>query len=84
MTTNDYLIFSILILGISALVGIFKTKTQGFGRYSTSLLLLTLALFFTALFFAAGKIESNVFANIVFSVAGFAGGLITNNKDSST
>jgi hypothetical protein len=83
MTTNDYLIFSILLLGIIALIGIFKTKTQGFGRYSTSLIILILVLFFTALFFAAGKIESSVFANIVFSVAGFAGGLITNNKDSS-
>lgn len=77
MTTNDWLIVGISALGIGALIGIFATKTPGFGRYVSSLLLLTLVLFITALFFAAGKIESPLFANIAFAVVGFAGGLIT-------
>lgn len=83
MATNDGLIIGLSILGIAVLIGIFYTKTPGFGRYSTSLLLLTMALFITALFLAAGKIESSVFANIVFSVAGFAGGLITGKHEST-
>lgn len=81
MATNDWLIIALSILGIAALTGIFFTKTPGFGKYSTSLLLLTLVLFVTALFFAAGKIESSLFANIVFSVAGFAGGIITGTQE---
>ncbi|MDA8255216.1 MAG: hypothetical protein M0Z99_06200 [Betaproteobacteria bacterium] len=72
MTTNDWLIIAIFLLGIIALIGIFRTKTAGFGRYSMSLLLL-----------AAGKIESSLFANIAFAVAGFAGGLITRKHESA-
>ncbi|GIK25487.1 MAG: hypothetical protein BroJett006_17330 [Betaproteobacteria bacterium] len=83
MTTNDWLIIAIFLFGITALIGIFRTKTAGFGRYSTSLLLLTLVLLVTALFLAAGKIESAVFANIAFAVAGFAGGLITGKHQSA-
>jgi len=77
MTTNDWLTVGISLFGIAALLGIFVTKTPGWGKYTTSLLLLTLVLFVTALFFAAGKIEGGVFANVAFAVAGFAGGLIT-------
>ena len=84
MTANDWLIIGISIFGIVALIGIFFTKTPGFGKYSTSLLLLTLVLFVTALFFAAGKIESSVFTNIVFSIAGFAGGLITGTQENKS
>jgi hypothetical protein len=77
MVTTDWLILALTGLGIAAMVGIFLTKTSGFGRYTTSLLLLTMVLFVTAIFFAAGKLESDVFANIIFAIAGFAGGLIT-------
>lgn len=83
MTTNDWLVIGLSALGIAALIGIFRTKTPGFGRYSTSLLLLTLVLFVTGLFLAAGKIESSVFANIAFAIAGFAGGLITAKQNST-
>jgi len=83
MTTDAWLIIGISVLAIAALIGIFTTKTSGFGRYSTSLLLLTLVLFITALFFAAGKVESSLFGNIAFAVAGFAGGLITGKQGSA-
>jgi hypothetical protein len=80
MTTNDWLAVGITIIGAIALLGIFFTKTAGFGKFTTSLLLLVLVLFVSSLFFATGKIETSVFTNILFSIAGFAGGLIT-NKD---
>jgi hypothetical protein len=83
MTTNDWLIVGISILGIAALIGILTTKTSGFGRYSTSLLLLTLVLFITSLLFAAGKVDSSLFGNIAFAVAGFAGGLISGKQGSA-
>lgn len=71
------LIIALTLLAAGALFGIFQTKTQGFGKYSTSVLLLTLVLFVAALFLAVGKIDASVFANIAFAVTGFAGGLIT-------
>jgi len=37
-------------------------------------------IIFTALFFAAGKIQSEFLSNILFAVVGFAGGLITSKK----
>lgn len=80
MNTPDSLMVGITLLGLATLIGIFVTKTPGFGRYSTSLLLLALVLFITALFLAAGKVESTLFANIAFAVAGFAGGLITSKQ----
>ena len=77
MTTDQWLLIAVTILGGGALFGIFKTKTTGFGRYSTSLLLLTLVLVVSALFLAVGKIEPALFGHIAFAVVGFAGGLIT-------
>ena len=75
--TELILIICIAILGVGAILGIFLTKTKGFGRYSSSLILLTLVLIVSALALAAGKIESTLFANLAFAVAGFAGGLVT-------
>ena len=74
---DDYVLIVLAVLGVVALIGIFRTKTPGFGRYSTSVLLLTLVLFVSALFLVAGKLDAPVFANIVFAITGFAGGLIT-------
>jgi hypothetical protein len=53
------------------------TKTPGFGRYSTSVLILTLVLFVAAMAFVLGKVEWAPLANLLFAVAGFAGGLVT-------
>jgi hypothetical protein len=80
MSTNDWLLIAIASIGAVALVGIFFTKTAGFGRFTVSLLLLILVLLFTSLFFATGKIESATFANIAFAVLGYAGGLISNKQ----
>jgi len=64
------------IFGV-ALVGIFCTKTAGFGKYTTSTVILTLVLFVAALAYMSGKVEWAPMANLLFAVAGFAGGLIT-------
>ena len=77
MNTPDLSLTALTILGSVAVIGIFVTKTPGFGRYSTSVLLLTLVLFVSAFFLVGGQIEAPVFANIVFAITGFAGGLIT-------
>ncbi len=60
-----------------SIIGIFKTKTPGFGRYTTSVLVLTLVLFVASLAFMLGKIEWAPLANLLFAAIGFAGGLVT-------
>ena len=66
----------VLVFG-GSIYGIFKTKTAGFGKYTTSALVLTLVLFVAALAFIFGTIKSTPLMNLLFAVAGFAGGLIT-------
>ena len=77
MSTNDWLLIGIVVLGAGSVFGIFKTKTPGFGRYSTSVLLLTLVLVVSAMLLLADKISSTVFVNVAFAITGFAGGLVT-------
>ncbi|MEI7534487.1 MAG: hypothetical protein WCK57_08965 [Verrucomicrobiae bacterium] len=77
METNDWLLVAVFIIGITALVGFFVTKTEGFGRFTTSTFLLLLVIIISALFYAADKLQSDVLANIIFAVIGFAGGLFT-------
>ncbi len=81
MLSQLSLIAALVLLGGGALFGIFRTKTQGFGRYSTSVVLLTLVLVIAATLLAVGKIEASFFINIAFAVAGFAGGLINGAHD---
>jgi hypothetical protein len=66
-----------LVFG-GTIIGIFRSKTPGFvGKYTTSALLLTLILLVAAMALVQGKVEWTPMANILFAVAGFAGGLIT-------
>lgn len=83
MNQELWLALGVLLLGGGAITGVFLTKTPGFGRFSTSVLLLVLVVTVSALFFAFGKIEPSVFANVVFAVAGFAGGLLANRQEPS-
>lgn len=68
------------IFGSIALGGIFVTKTKGFGKYTTSLLLLVIVIFLSAFFLVLDKITPTVFANIAFAVTGFGGGLLSAKK----
>ena len=72
-----------LIFGVS-LIGIFKTKTEGFGKYTSSLVLFVLILYLLSLFFAFGKVESHLLANAVFAVLGYAGGLVVGKSNSAS
>ena len=77
---NDYAVpagIAVVLLFGGSIFGIFKTKTAGFGRYTTSALVLTLVLFVAALAFVLGRVEWAPLANLLFAIAGFAGGLIT-------
>jgi len=77
---NEWLLIGLFLLGAGTLVGIFVTKTPGFGRYTTSLLLLSLVLVVSAMLLVAGIIDSSIFINIAFAVTGFAGGVVTSKE----
>ena len=68
---------AILIFFGGTVYGIFKTKTPGFGKYTTATVVLTLVLFVAALAFVLGRVEWTPLANLLFAVAGYAGGLVT-------
>ena len=74
-------LIGLTVLSVATVIGIFVTKTPGFGKYSTSVLLLALVLFISAFFLVLGKIESSLFANVVFAIAGYAGGLINGGRE---
>lgn len=80
-TSDPWLVVAIGVLGLLTIGGILFTKTPGFGRFSTSVLLLAVVVFVSALLLIAGKIEGYIFANIAFAVAGFSGGLINGKKE---
>jgi len=80
MSTNYWLMIIIFIIGAGALFGFFKTKTEGFGRFTTSVLLIIVVVTIASLLYAGGKLEGNVMANVLFAVFGFAGGLFTSKN----
>lgn len=80
MEANHWLMLAIFVLGGGSLIGFFKTKTGGFGRFTTSTLLVILVVTVSGLLYAGGKLEGQVMANVLFAVFGFAGGLFTSKN----
>lgn len=64
-----------------AIAGIFFTKTAGFGKYTTSALVMTLVLYVAALAYVTDKVEWEPMSNLLFAAVGFAGGLIAAKTD---
>ena len=82
MDITTTLVIVISILGAIALIGFFWTKTAGYGKYTTSTLILLVITLLAALLFASGKLDGSLLSNIFLAVAGFAGGLIAAGKES--
>jgi hypothetical protein len=76
------LVGTVLLFG-GTIVGIFQTSKGGFGRYTTSLIILVLVLFSITLAFVLGKVDGQPFVNILFAVAGYAGGQVAGKKIST-
>ena len=81
METTTWQIIGLTVFAVATMIGIFVTKTPGFGKYSTSVVLLSVVVFIASFFLLFGLINSQVFVNILFAVAGFAGGLINAKKE---
>ncbi|MCG3679084.1 hypothetical protein L5F07_07425 [Aliarcobacter butzleri] len=73
----DWLILGVFLLGLITLIYFFKTKTEGFGIFTVSTLLLILVIFLSSLFYLNGQLDERVMTNILFTISGFAIGLIT-------
>lgn len=84
MNQESWLMLGVFVIGLAALVGFFMTKTKGFGRFNTSTFLILLAVVISALLYAAGKLDGQIMANLMFAVIGFAGGLFTGKEQSSS
>ena len=80
MTIEYWLMLAIFIIGAGSLIGFFCTKTSGFGRFTTSVLLIILVVTIGAMLYAGGKLDGSVMANVLFAVFGFAGGLFTSKN----
>lgn len=70
----------VALLAGGALYGFFKTKTPGFGRYNTSILVIILALSFGSTALIAGLIREQAFSNLLMAVVGFAGGMVVGKE----
>lgn len=81
MEITEWQIIGLTVFAVATMIGIFVTKTPGFGKYSTSVVLLSIVVFIASFFLLFGLISSQVFVNILFAVAGFAGGLINAKKE---
>lgn len=80
MDIDCWLMLAVFILGSGSLIGFFVTKTSGFGRFTTSTLLVILVVTVSSLLYAGGKLEGQIMANVLFAVFGFAGGLFTSKN----
>lgn len=83
MNQESWLMLGVFVIGLAALVGFFMTKTKGYGRFATSTFLIVLAVVISALLYAAGKLDGQIMANVLFAVIGFAGGLFTGKEQSN-
>ena len=80
MSSDKWLLLAIFLLGSGSLIGFFRTKTEGFGRFTTSTFLIILVTVISSLLYTAGKLDGQVMANVLFAVFGFAGGLFTSKN----
>ncbi len=79
----DNIIIIALILGVFlfALARFFDTKTEGFGRFTTSALIIMLALMVAVVVFLIDPTRGEDVAKIIFTVTGFAGGLLVGKSE---
>jgi len=84
MTNDLLLMIGVFIIGSGALIGFFATKTKGYGRYTTSTFLILVSIVVSSIMYAAGKLDGQIMANVIFAVIGFAGGLFTGKEDQGT
>lgn len=69
---------AIFIIGSGVLIGFFKTKTGGFGKYTTTTLILLVVFIFSTLLAVGNPAYLDTLENISMSVLGFIVGILVN------
>jgi CHASE2 domain-containing sensor protein len=64
-------------------VGFFRTKTEGYGQYTSSILILIVVLYIGALAFMTGKVDWQGLSPLLLAIVGFAGGLVAERAKKS-
>ena len=80
MPSNIIVLVIVLGIFLFVLCRFFNDKKKGYGLYTSSTLLMILALMVTLVGFLLGKIESRDITNIMLAIVGFAGGLLAGRK----
>ncbi|ODB89637.1 hypothetical protein A3194_10825 [Candidatus Thiodiazotropha endoloripes] len=80
MDDQVWQLIALAVFATATMIGIFSTKTPGFGKYSTSVVVLCVVVFMASFFLVINQITPQVFSNVLFAVAGYAGGLIKSEK----
>ena len=70
-------------MGLGALWCCCRTKTKGWGPYSTSTLIVVLVVSTTAVLSASGLIPGSILADVFLVALGFAGGLVAREFDTN-
>jgi hypothetical protein len=80
MEKETVVVICVSAVAIVSLIGVFWTKTAGWGKYSSSTLILVLAVFISTILLVLGKLAESSFVNVLFAIVGYAGGLIGSRK----
>ena len=59
------------------ILGVFLTKKPGWGYFTSGTLILILVLYGAILITLCNQMETKTLANVLFAIAGYAGGLFT-------
>ena len=79
----DMIFAAIVIVTIVILIGFFKTKTDGYGPYNTTILLIIPVFSFATLAFFSEKIPVEIWLNIATGIVGFVVGTIATRIERS-
>ncbi len=77
----SYLMCGVFIISVVSLIGFFKTKKEGFGKFTISSLLLIMIISISSLLYLGDKIDEKSIINLFFAIIGFAGGLFTSKGE---
>ncbi len=77
MSDSGAALLAVVIVFGAVLTVIWKKMTEGFGPFNTSVILLYLVLFITAVAFVLGRIDWPNVSGLLLAIAGFAGGLFS-------
>ena len=80
MSSSIIIVVLVLAIFLFVLCRFFNDKKKGYGLYTTSTLLMILALMVTLVGLLLGKIDSGDTTNIMLAIVGFAGGLLARGK----